>query len=95
MCKKAEEKPSCHKHQTHQEKKGCCENEQEKVQTSEYNHASKVEQTAVSDYQFIAFTYIILHQLYEEDIDNQSFTQAYSPPLIEHDIPVQVQSFLL
>lgn len=77
------------------EKNGCCENEQEKVQTSDYSLAKTVDQQSISDFQFIAFTYVILQQRFVDDIDHNSFTDNYSPPLIEHDIPVQVQSFLL
>ncbi len=93
MCKAKEAVPACH--DTSNENNACCENEQDKVKTSEFNMAKKAEKQLINDFQFVAFTYVLLTDIHATDVASNSFYKDYSPPLIDHDIPVEVQSFLL
>lgn len=93
MCKTREEMPACH--DTGDENNACCENEQDKIETSEFNTAKKAEKQLITDFQLIAFTYVLFENIHTSDIESKSYYKDYTPPLIDHDIPVEVQSFLL
>lgn len=91
MCKAAEEKPACHKEQD----KDCCENQQDKVEINDLTLAKKIDKQIQSDFNFIALAPILLSNIHVDLSSNSIHLKEYAPPLIAHNIPVEVQSFLL
>lgn len=92
MCKAAEEKPACHKEQ---DKNGCCENEQDKVEINDLTLAKKIDKQYTADFTFKAVAAILLENIHIDLSSGSVHLKEYAPPLIAHDIPVEVQSFLL
>lgn len=95
MCKEIAKLPACHKKALEKEKDGCCENTTDQVETSDFSLSKTVEKQSIQDFQFIAFTYVLLADIHTLDQNSELLNKEYSPPLIEHNIPVEVQSFLL
>jgi len=92
MCQKVANLPDCHKQE--KESKPCCENEKDEVKPENYNVSQKVELDNNQLF-FIAYTYVILDNIHNVNTELESEFIAPSPPLIERDIPIAVQSFLL
>ena len=72
----------------------CCENDQEELKIRDFNLSKKVDKKQITDFQFITLTYILIDDIHAFSAETIPFSQ-YLPPLIDHDIPVEIQSFLL
>ncbi len=75
--------------------KHCCDDQQEEYKVEDlskvnhnYDFSPELQLISVIDYA------VILDELYSEDTDKPQYLN-YKPPLIDQNIPVQVQSFLL
>jgi hypothetical protein len=83
--------PDCEHQQV--TKKGCCEDQTVVIEGHE--DLTQVTKVAVPDFQMIAVLYAVVSFLFSAPaVDYYSYND-YSPPLIERDIPVLVQSFLI
>ena len=87
--------PDCEHQQV--TKKGCCEGQTLVIEGHEY--LTQVTKVAVPDFQMIAVLYVVVSFLFSAPaVDHYTFNDYfndYSPPLIERDITVLVQSFLI
>lgn len=92
MCKAAEEKKACH---NPQDKKSCCENEQDNVKISDLTLVKKIDKQFLVDFNFVAVAPVLLENIHIDLLSVSLQLKEYAPPLIAHDIPVEVQSFLL
>jgi len=73
--------------------KSCCEDQT--VVMEGHEDLTQVTKVAVPDFQMIAVLYAVVSFLFSATaVDHYTFND-YSPPLIERDIPVLVQSFLI
>ena len=75
--------------------KHCCDDQQEEYKVEDlskvnhnYDFSPELQLIALVEYT------LILEELYSEDTDKPQYLN-YKPPLIDQDIPVQVQSLLL
>ncbi len=97
-CEMEAQKPLCHNFGTSHtpdqlDNKSCCEDHSVTVEgQDELFQASNV---SVSDFQLIAIAYVVVPQLFFQSSQQITPQQEYLPPLIQRDIPVLVQSFLL
>lgn len=93
-----EKLPSCHKEQsseTNEEKNPCCEEQSIVKQAQEFKVQVDSLKELKPDLKFIALVVQFVVALVPESNHHFSSYTQYSPPLIERDIPVLVQSFLL
>ena len=75
-------------------KKGCCENK------TKYFHSEQDQQIQTFDYKLFQFSQlfvvIFLNEFSENYVEEDVLTyKRYRPPIIQKDIPVLIQSFLL
>ncbi len=73
--------------------KSCCQD-----QTLVVEGQNELEETAsisIPDFQTVAVLYVVTSFLFEASGANTYSYKEYSPPLIDRDIPVLVQSFLI
>lgn len=83
--------PDCEHQQV--TKKGCCEDQA--VVMEGHEDLTQVSKVAVPDFQMIAVLFAVVSFLFSATaVDHYTFND-YSPPLIERDIIVLVQSFLI
>jgi len=74
--------------------KNCCENQYTQISIEDdYNNPAVVKTAA--DFQFVAAFVISYINLYSFDASTEAEYQNYSPPLLDLDIPVLIQSFLI
>ena len=95
-CGMAEMESSCKNHsQTPTiQSKGCCENQYVQFEIEDdYNSQATVEIPV--DYNFVAAFVISYINLYSFDASAEAEYLNYAPPLLDLDIPVLIQSFLL
>lgn len=89
-CAKEQHKEG-HNHQI--SKKGCCEDHS--IFIERQDEITKTASVAMPDVAFVAVLYVVVAYLSaQSSVDTDSY-KAYSPPLIERDIPVLIQSFLI
>ena len=74
---------------------GCCHNESEYYQLDETFNLAKVSFETAPNFVFTFIVRIILNDLFTSTDTYKAKYLCYKPPLIELDIPVLVQSFLL
>jgi hypothetical protein len=99
-CEMAQQKSPCSTHQhdpdcKHQQvtKKGCCEDHTVVIEGHE--DLTQVSKIAVPDFQMVAVLYAVVSFIFSTtSVDHYSYND-YSPPLIDRDIPVLVQSFII
>lgn len=99
-CEMAQQKTPCSSDSQdldceHQEvtKKGCCEDQTVVIEGHE--DLTQVSKIAVPDFQMVAVLYAVVSFIFSTtSVDHYSYND-YSSPLIERDIPVLVQSFLI
>ncbi|MGK7391507.1 MAG: HYC_CC_PP family protein [Candidatus Cyclobacteriaceae bacterium M2_1C_046] len=90
-CANDKHDPDCEPQQV--TKKGCCEDQTLVIEGHE--DLTLLTKVAVPDFQMIAVIYAVVSFLFSDiAVDHYTFND-YSPPLIERDIPVLVQSFLI
>ncbi len=75
--------------------KNCCDNEQEEYKVEELNKANHNYDFSPELYLVSMVGHSLIHELLVKEVDQYPKYLNYKPPLIELDIPVQVQSFLL
>lgn len=81
-------------HSNPEAQNGCCENHSIFIEGQD--EVVKMHSIAFPENQLVAVFYVIAgYFLGLPFTDNYYFLKEYSPPLIERDIPVFVQSFLL
>ena len=97
-CEMMAKTPPCdeedhHKEDHHKDKKGCCEDLTHVIDgQDEYKEVGSV---SMPNLQFIAVLYAVAFDFFATSVlDNYPYKE-YSPPTIERDIPVLVQSFLI
>src|SRR5690554_1148910 len=96
-CDMTTQPPPCHKgddrsEENHKDVDGCCEDRINLVEgQDEFKTTGSVSMPSL---QFFAFLYAVVFYSPNPPIENYSY-QTYSPPVIERDIPVLVQSFLI
>ncbi|MBS1545631.1 MAG: hypothetical protein JST14_18480 [Bacteroidetes bacterium] len=95
-CMKMEQKP-CHSLSIQQLMKGCCEEKSVVVKGKETNAEVKTVTEVVTQSQPLGAVLSVLQELPSRSTNpTYSFhSDGYSPPLIEQDITVLVQSFLI
>lgn len=82
-----------HQHEHPSSEADCCENHVVNVEGQD--KITKTASFATPDLQFVAILYAVVTYLLAQPSVDTTFYKAYSPPLIERDIPVLFQSFLL
>src|SRR5690606_20068876 len=87
------DKENHHREIGHEDKKGCCEDLTRVIEgQDEYREVGSV---SLPNTQFIAALYAVAFYFFAPSgLDHYPF-KAYSPPIIERDIPLLVQSFLI
>lgn len=94
-CMKMEQKP-CHGLSIQQMMKGCCEDKSVMVKGKETNAEVKTATEVAPVFQASAVILPVLCSINNvRSSDAYSFQRGYSPPLIEQDITILVQSFLI
>ena len=90
------EKKACSGVMMQMKRNGCCEDKSIEVKGKENAAEVKAVSELMPSYNFIAVILPVLYTIEGGNVSKMSstFTQ-YKPPLIEHDIPVLVQSFLI
>ena len=89
--------PPCHKEgdrseENHKDVDGCCEDRVNLVEAQD--ELKTTGSVSVPGVQFFAVLYAVVFYSPNPPLENHSY-QTYSPPVIERDIPVLVQSFLI
>lgn len=74
---------------------GCCHNESEYYQLDETFNLAKVSFETAPNFVFTFIKHIVLNNLFASTSTCKAKYLHYKPPLIELDIPVLFQSFLL
>ena len=74
-------------------KKACCEDQSLMIEGQD--ELAKTSTLSIPDLQFVPFLYVFASFLISQPQVPLNFYQGYIPPLIGHDIPVLIQSFLL
>jgi len=75
-------------------RKNCCENKYTQVSIEDdYNNPVVVK--ALVDYQFVAVFVVTYFNLYSFNASTEAEYTDYSPPLLDFDIPILIQSFLI
>lgn len=90
-CANDKHDPDCEHQQV--TKKGCCEDQTLVIEGHE--DLTQVTKVAVPDFQMIAVRYVVVSFLFSAPAVHHYTFNDYSPPLIERDITVLVQSFLI
>lgn len=77
----------------HEDTKGCCEDLTHLIEGQD--EFKEVGAVSLPKIQFVAVLYAVVFNYFAlSDVRNHTFKE-YSPPIIERDIPVLVQSFLI
>lgn len=77
----------------HEDAKGCCEDRTHLIEGQD--ELKEVGSVSLPNIQFVAVLYAVVFNYFAlSDVENHTF-KKYSPPIIERDIPVLVQSFLI
>lgn len=74
--------------------KNCCENQYTQISIEDDYNNPAVVKTAV-DFQFLAVFVVTYLNLYSFNASTEAEYSNYSPPLLDLDIPVLIQSFLI
>ena len=74
---------------------GCCHNETDYYQLDETFNLAKVSFEIAPNFVFTFIKHIVLNDLFTSTDTYKAKYLHYKPPLIELDIPVLIQSFLL
>ena len=75
-------------------RKNCCENQYTQISIEDdYNNPAVVK--APVDFQFVAVFVVTYFNLYSFNASTEAEYTGYSPPLLDLDIPVLIQSFLI
>jgi hypothetical protein len=74
--------------------KNCCENQYTQISIEDDYNNPAVVKTAI-DFQFVAVFVVTYLSLYSFNASTEAEYQNYSPPLLDLDIPVLIQSFLI
>ena len=75
-------------------RKSCCENQYTQLSIEDDYNNPAVVKTAV-DFQFVAVFVVTYLNLYSFNASTEAEYSNYSPPLLDLDIPVLIQSFLI
>ena len=73
----------------------CCEDTSEEYRVDEFNNFTQNLDFKADFSQIAVITYLLIDSIILEESVQDSEYLSYRPPLIDHDIPVMVQSFLL
>lgn len=95
-CEMSTQQAPCANHDLHNSqptKKDCCEDHSFFVEGQD--ELAKTASFGMPDLHFVAVLYAVAAYLFAQPSIVTTFYKDYSPPLIERDIPVLVQSFLL
>ncbi len=84
----------CEHVHVHTAKKGCCEDHFLQVEGQD-ELAQVAASVPMPDIQMVAVFYAVVSFLFDAPAVHTDSYKEYSPPLIERDIPVLVQSFLI
>lgn len=91
-CKETQK--TCHGVEHHSKRNGCCEEESIVVKGKETNAEVKITTQLTPSFDLINAIAPVLYAIIEVDSFTPKYT-LYKPPLIEHDITLFVQSFLI
>ncbi|MEQ8554810.1 hypothetical protein RT717_01335 [Imperialibacter roseus] len=84
----------CELNHTHTAKKGCCEDHFLQVEGQD-ELARVAAPVSMPDFHMVAVLYALVSFIFSAPTVDYYSYKDYSPPLIERDIPVLVQSFLI
>jgi hypothetical protein len=77
----------------HEDSKGCCEDRTHLIEGQD--EFKEVRTLSLPNIQFVSVLYAVVFNFLSTSIFENFPYKEYSPPLIERDIPVLVQSFLI